>query len=106
MQTIHVSELTVLDILRNKFKLPEIEAREITKAISSYNETVSEQIETEVNKHIASLASKKDIEISIEKLRVEIHQSKTDTIKWMVSLFIGFFLAITGTLITLITLLK
>jgi hypothetical protein len=102
MQSIYISELSIFDMLRNKFKLPEKEAREVAVEISRYNEALAAQVDKEVDKHKDYLAAKKDLEILRAEIQSEIKETKVDLIKWMVSLFIGFFIALVGTLVTIL----
>jgi len=70
-------------------------------------------IEDFVSDHKRELATKHDLTETelrltreIEKVRSEIEQAKSSTIKWVVSWVAGLLIAYTGAIFTMITLMK
>lgn len=73
--------LKLYDFARNKLNLSEADAKEFVQVIEETSEPDKLQF-----------ASRQDI----NDLKVEIKESKIDTIKWMFGIFIALMLAIIG----------
>ncbi len=69
---------------------------------------VDELVQSDIKNSATEYRSvvKEDILKMEMALRTEIKESKTDTIKWMVALFISFFVAIVGLVFTVVKLVR
>ena len=95
MSTINVK---LYEILKNDLRLSDIKAKEFAEAIK---EEVQNDIKFENSDFRSSMKEDfKQLELNIEKIKstleLKIEQSKSETLKWFIGLFVALALMIIG----------
>ncbi len=88
MSTINIK---LYDILRTEFKLSDVKAKEFTEVIQD----IAEQQSKEGYKSYSSGLREDLLKLEMQ-LKSEIKDSKIDTIKWFIGIFIALALMIIG----------
>ena len=96
-----VSELRIYEFLTKELKIEETTAKRYVQDIVSAEEKLEQQVETKVDKQLGS--AKDEI---ILRLEARIAESKADILKWMISFFIGLFVALLGSFAAILSLMK
>jgi FKBP-type peptidyl-prolyl cis-trans isomerase (trigger factor) len=74
----------------------EVHARRLAQAIEESNKRLEKNLHQELD--IEALATKKDIELAIEKLRTEMHQIRYETFRFIVWTGASVVIALSGML--------
>ena len=94
-----ISELRIYEFLTHQLKIEEVAAKRYVQDLVYAEEKLEQQIEIKIDKKFEE--SKKELATKHDLKDMEIR-----LIKWMVSFFIGLFVALLGSFAAILSLMK